>query len=288
MKEDNLIKKGFIPLDKSWMMRIGVLDLIHGREEETIKILEQESKLGDDLEALKGALKSWRTSDDIDVGESGTLYRFLQFLSWKENLSKKFIKRGTLATRSICSNPSIIHWPLSKLLTLDNNTSQWASTAVLCGSLENVEGPPYKLALTFEVVKYWNECRARSVECEMRYDQTILQQAEVFLKLLKGERPEFIPEQAEDYPFARVFDYINAIKGEHRWPNLRGHESDRIAEVDRELERYKKHEPIESRDHRVVQALAMCAKVDKKEIKILYPEAVKKSWPQFWNFLDSA
>ncbi|MEK7150725.1 MAG: hypothetical protein AAB783_00810 [Patescibacteria group bacterium] len=288
MERDNSVKKGFIPLDKSWMIRIGVLDLMHEREGETIKILERESVLGDDLEALLRALSVWRTEDIIDVGESGTLYRFLQFLSWKENLNKKFIKRGTLAVRSMCSDPSIIHWSLSKLLILDNSTSQWASAAVLCGNSETIQDPPYKLVLTYEAVKCWDECWAKSVECEARYDQTILEQAETFLKLLKGEHPEFIPKQAEDYPFARTFNYIDAVGGERRWPNLRGHESDRIKEVEQELIRYKNSEPIESRDHRVVQALAMRARVDKKEIKILYPEAVKKSWPQFWSFLSNA
>jgi len=41
-----------------------------------------------------------------------------------------------------------------------------------------------------------------------------------------------------------------------------------------------------SKDHRIVQALAMLALFDKKEIEFAFPESVNKSWPQFWKFLD--
>jgi len=51
------------------------------------------------------------------------------------------------------------------------------------------------------------------------------------------------------------------------------------------LDRAKIGKEILSKDHRVIQAIAMWAKVNQKEIKILYPEVVNKSWPQFWDFL---
>ena len=270
-----LIEQGYIPLDKSWIIRMGVLDLINDNDK-TVKFLEGQENLGDDLKALLRALKSWGGSE-VDVGESGTLYRFLKFASWKLGLNKKFILRGTLVGRDICDNPEIVNWPLKKLLELDNRTSQWASAAVLFGNKEVIENPPFKLGLSYEAVKAWNK------DWKPRYDRTILKQAITFLKLLKGKKNVgFILKQAESYCFARVFGFANKEIGEKLFPNLHGHESDRILEMEEQLKSSK----ISSKDHRVVQAIAMYQKLNGKSNDILYPSCVSKSWPQFWKFLE--
>ncbi len=66
----------YIPLDKSWVIRMGVLDLIHNKTQ-IKKFLKSEEYLSDDLLALEGAIKAWQKQKIIDIGESGTLYRFL-------------------------------------------------------------------------------------------------------------------------------------------------------------------------------------------------------------------
>lgn len=284
MNAQTLIERGYIPLDKSWIIRMGVLDLVSGRDD-IKRFLEKEKDLSDDLLALKRAVDIWRTDEPIDVGESGTLFRFLRFATWVSDTQKTFIKRGTLAMRNICDDPSIVHWPIAKLLTLDNNTSQWASAAVLCGNNEKIENPPYKLALTYEAVEHWKQRRAIGKNWEPRYDETILRQAEAFLKIKNGEQATFEPEQAEDYCFARAFDFITRDEGLRRWPSLIGHESNRIEEMELELENAKQKRPIASRDHRVVQAIAMLGRTENKKYNFLYSECVSKSWPQFWEFL---
>ena len=128
--ENEFIKKGLIPLDKSWIIRMGVLDLLNGYND-TITFLEQQKLISDDLNALLKASYDWNSDKEVYVGESGTLYRFLQFASWNYGLQKHFIKNGTLLRRNICDNPEIIGWPLENILALDNGTSQWASAAVL-------------------------------------------------------------------------------------------------------------------------------------------------------------
>ncbi|MBI2547136.1 MAG: hypothetical protein HYW23_01680 [Candidatus Aenigmarchaeota archaeon] len=90
---------------------------------------------------------------------------------------------------------------------------------------------------------------------------------------------EFNPQHAEDYCFARAFGIMNAQEGAMRWPSLRGHESDRIDEMEDAL----RQEEVTSKDHRVVQSLAM---QKRGNVKIKYPDSVKKSWPQFWKFLE--
>ncbi|MBS3141136.1 hypothetical protein J4405_03255 [Candidatus Woesearchaeota archaeon] len=276
MKND-LIKKDYIPLDKSWMIRIGVLDLINNYSD-CINFLQQHyEKLSDDLKSLYHASIQWKENTPIDVGESGTLYRFLRFASWKLGLDKRFILQGTLKDRKICNNPEITNWSLEQLLELDNGTSQWASASVLLGNSQRIINPPYKLQTTYEAIEHWTKARKQGKLWEPRYDETILAQALAYLNYIKTGKIEFTPEQAEDYCFARAFGLINK-EAEKRWPSLRGHESDRINEM--ELALHQKE--ITSRDHRVIQAVAM---LKRNSIKIEYPECVNKSWPQFWRFL---
>jgi hypothetical protein len=278
--------KKFIPLDKSWIIRMGVLDLIKGYND-TIKFLENEKNLCEDLGALLNASKQWNFSKEIDVGESGTLFRFLQFASWKLNLNKKFIKHKTLLDRNICNNPEIVNWSLVELLRLDNNSSQWASACVLMGNKEEVSNAPFKLKLTYEAVHHWNFQRQKNKVWEVRYDKTILNQAESFIEIFKTGKTLWKPEQSEDYCFARAFDIINNGEGEKMWPNLAGNETNRFEEMEKCLKDAEVGYEINSKDHRVVQALAMLYKLKNKPIKFKYRECVNKSWPQFWDFLES-
>lgn len=279
-----LIEQGYIPLDKSWIIRMEILDLLNGYED-TIRFLEQKEQLSSDLQALHRALIAWKTNEPIDIGESATLYRFLKFASWKLGLNKKFILRGSLRRRKICDNSEIIGYTLEELLKLDEGTSQWASAAVLLGNKERIINPPYKLKLTFEAVSHWRGQREKGECWKPLYDKTILRQAESFLELLKLGKTSFVPQQAEDYCFSRAFKFITKREGESRWPSLRGHESDRIKEIERILDNVDRREEIDSRDHRVIQAVAMRQKVKHKNINVKYPLAVNKSWPQFWKFL---
>lgn len=281
--DKKLISK-YIPLDKSWVIRMGILDIVNGYKD-IEKFLDKQVNLGDDLIALKNISKVWNTNKSVSVGESGTLYRLLQFADWKLGSNKKFIISGTLKNRDITSDKSIIDLSQKDLLKLDNNTSQWATAKVLLGDSERLKNPPYKLKVTYDAVKHWKSQRKNGKSWLPKYDETILNQVESFIKILNGQKVEFKPEQAEDFCFAYVFGFITEKAGEKRWPSLRGHESDRIKEIRQMLEFAKKGKPIKSKDHRVVQAVAMWGKINKKQVKIVYPDSVNKSWPQFWDFL---
>lgn len=265
-----------VPYDKSWMIRMGVLDMLHGYDDIN-RLLDAEQHLGTDLQALNRATKQWREGDEIDVGESGTLYRFLQFAAWKVGREVRFIKRGTLVDRPITSDPTIVSLSIDELLQLDNGTSQWASIAALTGNTEpRLASPPYKLQKTYEAIDHWQAARHRGERWEVRRDETSARQAGAYIEWRQTGTIDFTPEQAEDYCFARAFDLITATEGEARWPSLRQHESDRIAEMEEALTQ----DAVTSVDHRVVQAVAM-RKGD--DVSFLHPECVAKSWPQFWD-----
>lgn len=275
----------YIPLDKSWTIRMGVLDLLDGHPENTLTILNEQHDLSDDLIALRDVCENWNNKSAIDIGESGTLYRFLQFASWKFALNKEFIKHGTLKTRDICNNPKIIDYSPEELLKLDNGTSQWASAAVLCGSKEKVANPPHKLNRTYKAVKYWDIFKKSGSSWQPIHDATILSQVTSFIFILNGKESAFKPKHSEDYCFARAFDFITAEKGEKLWPSLKGHESNRIVEMEKALDEDKDGKDITSKDHRVIQAIVMKAKVENKDVRVKYPRSVNKSWPEFWEFM---
>lgn len=281
---DKAVDPRFIPLDKSWMIRMGVLDLLNGYDD-SIQFLENQNNLNNDLVSLLQASKEWRSSKDIHVGESGTLYRFLRFASWKLGLNKNFIMEGTLKTRKICDNPKIIDWSIPELLKLDNETSQWASASALLGNKERIENPPYKLELTYEALEHWSIQRSKKEPWLPRYDKTISNQANAFVRLINGSGPDFRPTHSEDYCFARAFDIITKEEGEKRWPSLIGHESNRLEDMEKYLKLIRQGEEIDSNDHRIVQSIAMLGKVKKTDLRFSHSECVKKSWPQFWDFL---
>lgn len=278
-----MLNRDLIPWDKSWAIRLGVLDLLHGCSDDILGFLDAQSCLGDDLASLRSAVACWDAGVPVDVGESGTLFRFLRYAAWKRGIDKEFVVRGTLRDRDICSDPDIINWPQTKLLTLDHGTSQWASAAVLCGDEERLPDAPFKLKLTYEAVAHWS--RTSTIGWKPRKDETIERQAVAFVELLLTGKTSFVPQQAEDFCFAYTLCGMTAAEGWVNWPSLVGHESNRIDEMGQALLQAEKGEVVQSRDHRVVQAAAMWCKLNRKPLLFGCPGAVSKSWPQFWEFL---
>jgi 5-enolpyruvylshikimate-3-phosphate synthase len=267
---------------------MGILDLTHERSEDIAEFLGSQPTLSEDLTALEQAIEIWPTEEPVPVGESATLYRFLSFVSWKSNLNKEFIMTGTLPGRHITQDPAIVGLSQTALLQIDGQTSQWASAAVLTGDAERIENPPYKLGLSYQAVSHWQEQRAQDRVWVPRRDATIARQADTYNELLEGKEASFSPNQAEDYCFAVALGYITPEEGARRWPSLRGHESDRLEEIAVMMKRAEAGQIIDSRDHRIVQAIAMWGHLMKQEVTFMYPEAVNKSWPEFWDFIENA
>jgi hypothetical protein len=280
----------FIPLDKSWVIRMGILDILNGRRD-IIEFLESQDGLGGDLEALKRVAKNWNSDEPLDVGESGTIYRFVRFYLWSNNSNREIVRRGTLADRKICDNPDVVNWSTEKLLTIDGGTSQWAVMAFLIRGDEEIEGAPYYLQIAFDAARHWNEKRTIGLSWEPRKDPTLMSQADAFLKLLTGETWNSSERDLSDcdlYCFLRVLGRMSCDSGREKWPHIQFHETDRLKEMEIQLEKYNSGEEIDSRDHRVIQAIAMKAVLDGKDVRIKFPEVVNKTWPMFWDFIEFA
>jgi hypothetical protein len=279
----------FIPLDKSWIIRMGVLDLLNGRED-IIDFLKGQENLGGDLLALLRVAENWNSDDPLDVGESGTIYRFVRFYLWFKNSDRKIVRRGTLADRKICDDSEIVSWSIDKLLTLDGGTSQWATMAVLVRGDEASSEIPYYLQITFDAIENWNGRRERGLSWEPRKDPTLLSQAEAFIDLIEGKGWNPSERDLSDcdlYCFFRALGEMSLEEGEKKWPHIKFHETNRLEQMEEQLKKYEKDEEIDSKDHRVVQAIVMKSLLDKKEVKISFPEAVNKTWPQFWDFINA-
>jgi len=263
-----LIEEGYIPFDKSWIIRLGVLDLLNNKNTIDEFLDNNQQKLSDDLLSLQTAIQDWRNNEPIRVGESGTLCRFLKFAAWARGEEREFVKKGTLIERD-----------------LYKPTSQWQSAAYLCGAIDKQPTDHPKIQLTYDAVDHWNE--TKETAWTPRYDNTILQQAITFLDRHFNCPATFSPESSEDYCFARTFGYIFRPDAEKQWPELADHESNRFVEMDKAIKQVRSEQTITSPDHRVVQAAVMHQVLTGYPINVTNKDAVNKSWPQFWSFIEN-
>jgi len=107
----------------------------------------------------------------------------------------------------------------------------------------------------------------------------------ILSNVLNYKKSTFIPTNPDDYCFARAFGIVSRKYGEKHWPMLKHHESNRLEEIEVALSQAQKDKVITSKDHRVIQAIAMLYKTKRKRVRFKYLKAVNKSWPQFWDFL---
>jgi hypothetical protein len=292
------MKDKHIPFDKSWAIRCIYLDMLAGKRDiGTQDLGNNMAAVSDDIERAWAAHNHWHNGErNLNVGESATLYRFMKYLFWhwyEEDVV--LTKEGTLLKRMIENDRSKI-WGKSfeELLKLDGGTSQWASAALMCGNLNisNIDPAkmPHKFVVTLQAMAHWNVSERYNDRWRARKDPTIKAQAELFEAAMNGTaRPDdWEPTQAEDYCLARAFSYMSAKEGQARWPQLQNHESNRIVEMEKAIRAVLDDKEVISDDHRVVQASAMLAKViNRNKVTYSNKNCVRKSWPQFWEFLKS-
>lgn len=281
-----ILMNNYIPIDKSWAIRCIILDIINGYHDTKYIV---KGNVPDDVNYALNAAIDWNFSTTISVGESATLLRFLRFVCWKYRIQKGLIKSGTLINREVCKDANIVNWNLEDLLKLDGGTSQWASIAYLCGNrpLKLPENIPFKLKETIYCYNYWKNCREKNKQWELFPDITISRQMCAFNQLMGRGNTDWKPLHSEDYCFARAFNLINAEEALKRWPQLQNHESNRIEEMEKTLTKFDATGRISSVDHRVIQSMVLYAIFHKKEYVCANPECVKKSWPQFFDFVSS-
>lgn len=292
----------FIPLDKSWIIRMGIQDLTQGYRD-IGDFLKTQKDLGKDLVALSRVVEDWNGEGPLNVGESGTIYRFVRFYLWQEGSNRPLVTEKTLTKRAseeICDDHDLINWSPEKLGELDHGTTQWQTMAYLLRDRRKVSTPKYKLKVTYDAVEHWEKARAAGLVWQPRKDPTINNQALSFLKSLNGYSDGWVPEQAEDYCFARAFEVIgpNALndpKYKEMFESVEGHETPRVDEMNLFFQQFRAGQLVSSNDHRVVQAAAMMFKnaeptatFEEVRARFVNPSCVEKTMPRFWDFMQFA
>lgn len=276
----------FIQADKAYTIRMAVQEELYGDHSYAVEQINRIDNPPEDIIALGQVIGKWATNKEVDVGESGTVYRIFQYTAWKQGLNKEFVTKGTLTNR-------VLHMPgkydvmncknQAELMNLWDKTSQWATAAVLNGDSERIANPPSKLALTYETWDEWHLPETRN--WTPRTDSVLSRQAKHFARLLlNNEQVKFEHKEAEDFPYSFITESITLGEAELRYPSLVHHESNRIQEMPLMFNKAVSHKPVDSLDHRIVQSLALFGLLEKIDIEFVHPEAVNKSWPKFWDF----
>jgi hypothetical protein len=317
------LHRGMFPWSKSWLIRLGLLDILHGRRQ-IEEFLASQPDLSDDLKALARVAQDWRTRHPLRVGESGTIYRYTMYAAEKLGDARIFEPDGSLVNREISKDTAaIVRESQRELLRRDGGTTQWASAAVLLGDPERLPDAEPELRMSYDAYAYWMEqCHAHELDWEPRLDLTIIRQARVFLELLAyrerprevrhdpdytpppqprplvavpAERPRFKPIISEDFALAVALDEMTVEEGARRWPKLSQHESNRLREMPRLLKLMRSYDGSQKidapPDHRLVMAIAMRANYDGPSLgpkDFTNPGCVSKSWPRFWDFVRFA
>lgn len=270
----------YIPPDKSEAMRYGVLNLVNGYDH-TLDYIESLERPSSDIKSLYNSSLDWMCWNPIRVGESGTLYRFLKFASWKLKEPREFILEGSLVDRDICDNPRIIYSSQKELLNLDNGTSQWASASALMRAEDRVPYPPLKLQLTYDCIKKWND----NHKVQPQPDATIKRHAKFIAAYIKKPSIKFEVIHSEDLCLGLVTGGISYEEGIKKYPQAKTQESNRFEETKRLMGLLENGEVLDLRDHRPSYAVLAYAKSRNIDVGIINEKSIDKSWPGFLEFL---
>jgi hypothetical protein len=298
--------ESYIPLDKSWLITLGILDLVNDRAQNIISFLDSQdpATLGKDLQSLRGIAKAWpeRYTKALDPGESGRLYRTVKWYYWQNNIPLELPTSDTLTKRreKITNNPEILNWTPEQLLTLDSKTTQWATTQYIFSPREQrrrieprfnygrhtKRSADFKLRVGYDAVEHYDAQEQKGENWIARIDPTLFNQYVAFIDKLKKGKMCYTGEQAEDYCFERAFDLVDEAEGRLIYPSVEGHETDRFKEMETMLSKFEQTGVIESQDHRVVQAGIMRAIAQNRQYVIANPQALNKTQPKFLEFID--
>ena len=281
------INPELIPQCKSWTNKHLFLDALAGHDEDYDIVHDFIHDTNNDIEAGLIAAQGWvEGRDEIFVGESATVYRMYLGASWKFDRNVHFAKTGTLLTREVCQDPSVLEMSFDELQKIDHGTSQWPTVQALLGNPKRAADPGEQLAITYEAIEDWQQCREGGQLWIPRRDAALTRHAGFFFDLLRGRNPVFTAKSAEDFAVLGAFGFMSPEELAIAFPSLPGHETNRPAELACTLEEYKKGEKLSTKEHRLIPAFKVKGLFENVEVEFEHPEVVDKSWPQIWDLLE--
>ena len=277
------MKNKYLPLSKSWAIRMIFLDMIYGKST-GYKVInhfrkQKKSDLSNDINAAMRCAENYISGEHkYNVGNAGMVYRLLVYVMYGkkyklrmgDQLRKRLIKRKERETLP----KNLTALPLEKLIKL--GTSQYASASLLLGT-EPVHDLHPKCDLTIEARQVYF---ANDGEWISRHDEVIIGQLRHFLYGEKIENPI-----GEDYCYLRAFNIMTHAEGKRRLPELADHESDRLAVMEEICEKGFDRLVNTDDDHRVFMAVVLKQISLGLPIRITHKWCVRKSYPAFLKWV---
>lgn len=282
----------YVGLDKTFARVCLSLDSQHGYTDSQEILAPFQGELPKDTTDYIRALDDYAQNRPIRVGEGGANLRSFLYRMHKDGLLKEFVKEGSLVARPIYEGADIVVMTNAELASLDKKSTQYLSARLVWDQFAELTESDikrdFKLQVVLDAIEHWYTRRELGLPWEPRRDISLARQAASYIQSLQTGQtdPNYYPEQAEDYCFARAYGLMSPAEALARWPKLQGHESNRIESMERAIKQAERGEIIDVNDHRVVQAIAMRFGLGQNRFK--HPECVTKSWPRFWEFVAIA
>jgi hypothetical protein len=277
------MKREFLPLSKSWAIRMIFLDMLYGKKtgHKVINYFRKQSKndLSNDINAAMRCAENYLSGKNVyNVGNAGTVCRFIIYvmfgkkrkLRMGEQLRERFKKRKELENLP----KDLTGLPLTKLMGL--RTSQYASAAILMG-MQPILGLHPKCDLTIEARQAYFANDGKWIP---RYDEVIIGQLRHFLYGEKIKDPI-----AEDYCHLRAFNLMDHAEGKKRWPELAEHESNRLAVMEKICKKGFDGLVNTHNDHGVFMAVVLRQISLGLKVRVTHKRCVRKSYPVFLNWI---
>lgn len=250
---------------------------------------------GEDIAAAINVSRQLKTGGILDPGDSRTLLIMLRMLLWSTKTTRKVCLSPMQVARQVEDDPEIATWTLEKMLTLSNGTTQFASAAILLQNRkpDEIEAlirllPPEKrpmIQLTKTIKTAWlkNHTQNNPFSLEQLEPEAVLQRQarHYYSEQMSGTKIPYHATHSEEAIYAVLHGDMLLEEAAARFPMLRSHETDRIAEIEKVL----CGDVVDSIDHRIVQAALLTNTVAHWTSRS--EKAVRKTWPDFFEFLQA-
>lgn len=263
-----------LPLDKSWIKCITVLEMQegYGSDGAVRNFLNSypDNEMSDDVKACRDVLNALHNKSNV--------FPVRNFRSLAVALT---------CLKSIDRNNILLGSQLRRRKLIDENSSQLKSAKMLTGKKEqvladypNIHDMPYHVYMAYEA-----ETFRYDKTTIYREDRTLTKQFAYFINKLQDKDTKLEVNSAEDVPLAYMFGEIELSEIKSTYPQMVNHESNRIDELNAVTRTPGASQIMYTDDHRIVMACEMFGIVNDSQYKFMHPECVNKSFPNFFKYI---
>lgn len=280
-----------IPYDKYWILQMGILDMINDKDSIFI-FLENNQNITEELKNFKITYLDWTFNKNIVyVGYSNYIYYVLIYIIYKKNLNIELFTDDNIKKINDNEIKKILDFSQNNLIDLGEKDIYYiyfASALILLGDEERLDSPPLFIKKTYKIVDEWNKSYNMDENWDLKYDPIIEHQFNYLKKYNSNNHISFIPKYSEDFFYYSILrDNLKIKKNSYNCFNKIKQNLLLLKEIKDTLYQYKTDKTILSKNDRIIQAIVIKSILEKKNIKVKYPNCVQKSWNNFWNYFSN-